>query len=133
MEKIQASAADFSALFNRFKRRLFETSFMYKYGNFFDILNHCGFPYQHWKSDPYDAFINALADSWNEFGGCDSVYSETPCQILFAFYNRFTLLESHLKSIAQPIFIPKGNVSEQFRYIFIDYLYASGLEKPYPS
>ena len=87
----------------------------------------------HWQSEPYDSFINALADSWNQFGGCDAVYNETPCQILFSFYNRFSLLESHLKNISSPISIPKKNISEQFRYIFTDYLYMSGIEKPYPS
>lgn len=133
MDTVQFTSSDFAALFYKFKRRLFETSFMHKYGTFFDILIWGGFPYQHWQSIIYDSFIDALADSWNEFGGCDAVYNEAPCQILFSFYNRFSLLESHLKNIPDSIPIPNQNTAEQFRYIFTDYLYTAGIEKPYPS
>ena len=72
-----------------------------------------------------------MVDSWNEFGGCDAVYNEAPCEILFSFYNRFSLLENHLTNIPSSIPVIKGTTAEQFRYIFIDYLYASEIEEPY--
>lgn len=131
MDYVEFTSSDFKALFYKIKRRLFETSFMHKYGTFFDILIYAKFPYIHWESKPYNSFINKLVDSWNEFGGCDAVYNEAPCEILFSFYNRFSLLENHLTNIPSSIPVIKGTTAEQFRYIFIDYLYASEIEEPY--
>lgn len=131
MDCVELTSSDFESLFYKFKRRLFETSFMHKYGTFFDTLIYAKFPYFHWESKPYDSFINALADSWNEFSGCDAVYSETPCSLLFSFYNRFQLLENHLKNVPNTVSVIEGTTAEQFRYIFTDYLYTSGIEKPY--
>ena len=128
MNTVKLTSNDAELLFYKFKRRLFESSFMHKYGTFFDILCYAQFPYSTGLSIPYQNFINALAGSWNEFGGCDAVYNETPCIILYAYYNRFRLLEKHLTAVQTPVAIPDVPTADKFRYIFIDFLTTSGLE-----
>ena len=94
---------------------------MEKYGSFFAILYYAQFPYPKHLSDPYVSLINKLADSWHEFGGIDSIYSKTSCQILYVFYCRFNLLEKYFKTHTVNIELTNANPNDLFRHIFISF------------